>query len=621
MADVLPSPGPSLAQGKQNINQKFEQVDQRGDSLQLQITSEEGAREAADEAHASSPTAHPAEHIPYSGAVTGATTTKQAVDNLQTQVNTLVVSGDSSPAAAQAAIDSEGHDYGNLKLRLDTEHGQLTAQLAEDTQETTLFFLQGINRIRTRQIISVQGFYLVEDGFYGKYRVVMVDGSETWTTINNGDFSFKISQDGYIAADKDLTIEDKKLKVIPEHGKVNIKMFGAIDDGITDNHIIIQNIINGTDFSAVLIPDGDFCISSKLITNRNIAIIGNGPNSNLIRTDPVSEFIKVTMADKHNPWLQVHLKDFNMLCAPGVDPTSGFALDIQHSRTITENLYIWNVYDGVALRCIDSIPQPWYSNCRMTNTRVYRFKRYGCYVHNMIDCSFKSMYCIASDVVEDPSSSAIPLFLSYNVQGCNWIDGAFNGGSRNIDFEGDFANGICPSHNVFSGVYFDSSYNGAFVRLCRNIKFDECWFSNRPWYGLTILAVEDVTFTNCSFYRCGRHGVTIVYNILGCRNVKFIACSYISNNQSNVASGDGLYATTGGWIVEGGYFGNNEVDGHQTRGVRVEDSGANVTDGWILKTCIITRNKLADVNCLVDTSTGTHKIIADNLVYDNNYNP
>lgn len=52
-------------------------------------------------------------------------------NNLQTQVNTLVVSGDSSPQAQQASVGADGTNYnGNLKARLDSEYNNVTAQLA-----------------------------------------------------------------------------------------------------------------------------------------------------------------------------------------------------------------------------------------------------------------------------------------------------------------------------------------------------------------------------------------------------------------------------------------------------------------------------------------------------------
>lgn len=62
---------------------------------------------------------------------------------LQTQINTLVINGDSSAAAAQAAIDADGHDYGNLKVRLDTEHTQVITQLADITVNVKTFGAKG----------------------------------------------------------------------------------------------------------------------------------------------------------------------------------------------------------------------------------------------------------------------------------------------------------------------------------------------------------------------------------------------------------------------------------------------------------------------------------------------
>lgn len=131
MADIIPSPKAPLSLGKQNINAEFNRLKGVDESQQAQINAEEAARAAADAAHAASETAHPAEHVTYTGAVTGAGDAKAAIDNLQTQVNTLVVNGDSSAAAAQAAVDETGYDHGNLKVRLDTQHTQVVAQLAE----------------------------------------------------------------------------------------------------------------------------------------------------------------------------------------------------------------------------------------------------------------------------------------------------------------------------------------------------------------------------------------------------------------------------------------------------------------------------------------------------------
>lgn len=58
-----------------------------------------------------------------------------AEKRLQGQVDALVISGDSSPAAAQAAVDSNGVNKGTLKKRLDDDYNEVTTQLAESTMD------------------------------------------------------------------------------------------------------------------------------------------------------------------------------------------------------------------------------------------------------------------------------------------------------------------------------------------------------------------------------------------------------------------------------------------------------------------------------------------------------
>src|SRR5690606_19026950 len=62
------------------------------------------------------------------------TRAKQREDNIQAQVNTLVVNGDSSPAAAQSADDAKGVDKGNLKQRLDDDYNELSSRLSQKAQ-------------------------------------------------------------------------------------------------------------------------------------------------------------------------------------------------------------------------------------------------------------------------------------------------------------------------------------------------------------------------------------------------------------------------------------------------------------------------------------------------------
>ena len=56
---------------------------------------------------------------------------QEQVDNIQSQVNQLVVEGDSSVEAAQARVDSEGNTYSTLKERLDDKETEFSSQLAQ----------------------------------------------------------------------------------------------------------------------------------------------------------------------------------------------------------------------------------------------------------------------------------------------------------------------------------------------------------------------------------------------------------------------------------------------------------------------------------------------------------
>jgi hypothetical protein len=57
------------------------------------------------------------------------------VNTFQTQIDQLVIDGDSSVEAAQARVDGAGNSYGTLKERLDTENQSVTAQLAQIEQD------------------------------------------------------------------------------------------------------------------------------------------------------------------------------------------------------------------------------------------------------------------------------------------------------------------------------------------------------------------------------------------------------------------------------------------------------------------------------------------------------
>lgn len=73
--------------------------------------------------------------------------------NLQAQVDTLIINGDSSPAAAQAAINAVGVNKGTLKARLDDDYNKVTQQLADTAINTTALKGDGSDNSGTLQNI------------------------------------------------------------------------------------------------------------------------------------------------------------------------------------------------------------------------------------------------------------------------------------------------------------------------------------------------------------------------------------------------------------------------------------------------------------------------------------
>lgn len=78
-----------------------------------------------------------------SEAKTTANTSLSNSESTQTQLDNIAVSGDSSVEAAQARVEADGTDHTTLKERLDTEHTEVSSQLAEITQDVDIVVTVG----------------------------------------------------------------------------------------------------------------------------------------------------------------------------------------------------------------------------------------------------------------------------------------------------------------------------------------------------------------------------------------------------------------------------------------------------------------------------------------------
>ena len=175
------------------------------------------------------------------------------------------------------AVYVDDNETETLTQRLDNVKDSITkhtSQLNAIVPNTTLWFLENIDTIEQGSIIVVQGFYDIEENLVGKYKIDSIKGNEIWNVINVGDNSFKISEDGDIAQDKNLTTADKKLKLLSDNGKIYAGLFGMSSSEGFDNSKLIQFAINKG--NEVILPEGNFYIAASLKYNHsNLKLIGN----------------------------------------------------------------------------------------------------------------------------------------------------------------------------------------------------------------------------------------------------------------------------------------------------------------------------------------------------------
>lgn len=163
----------NISEDFENINVAFNNVAAENDGIKSDVN-----RNKQDlENHKNSSAAHPAQNIPYSGAVLGANNTKQALDNLKQEINDLVLgSGDSGPEVSAAR-----GGYPTLGDRLDASD----AKLADIANPNLL--INGDFRIFQRYPTSEYNGVPVNIYIADRWLFLSTDGSESNKILLPGD--------------------------------------------------------------------------------------------------------------------------------------------------------------------------------------------------------------------------------------------------------------------------------------------------------------------------------------------------------------------------------------------------------------------------------------------------
>jgi hypothetical protein len=121
----------------------------------------------------------------------------------------------------------------------------------------------------------------------------------------------------------------------------NVKAFGAIGDGVTDDTVAIQTAIDSAHSGSVYLPSGSYLVTNTLLIDRQIRLYGDGPTSSVIYGDSSMsasmDVIKVSpdMIDSAKGGGKfVYLDNFSIIPNSGTPGRYGLYLDTMAAAQI-----------------------------------------------------------------------------------------------------------------------------------------------------------------------------------------------------------------------------------------------------------------------------------------------
>lgn len=374
----------------------------------------------------------------------------------------------------------------------------------------------------------------------------------------------------------------------------SVKAFGAKGDGVTDDTVAIQAALNLG--GRLYFPKGTFVISNGLnVVVEGTSVVGAGRNSTVI---------KQTVANKavfNTATAYTEYQSFTIEYATqGIEGGNGFNCSTFYNT--------WK--DIKVLKAHIAWDFGQYSNSNMLlNILAYNYTNIGVHIHDeAANVLVTNFFFVCDNTTTYGLLGAIRLFNQ--AEGNVFTNGQIYQGAYTLTTGADlFSISKRPAYNKFIGVYFDSAQFGTLVDRVVEFDFTNCWFSNRPSSGVYINQVDGVRFSGGGSVNNAAHGAIIE---AAARKVVFNGFSVSGNGTlaANIYSGLKFAPGCSEFVVTNCTIGDTLGFGTQQYGIHI--SGAsdnfNVSNNYLIGNA--TKN-------LLDTSTGTNKIISGNVGYSN----
>lgn len=335
---------------------------------------------------------------------------------------------------------------------------------------------------------------------------------------------------------------------------VNVKDYGAVGDGTTDDTAAIQAAINAAQQAnggTVYLPSGTYAITG-LTLPALVDLIGESHISTFLLFTATSGDALVVNGNFSR------LANFDVQTKTA--PSSGAAIRLKNSFSVDlDHIFLQNVYDGVVFDQSTA--------CTLRNFNIYGVANNAIRVNGP---SGNDIYLNTGIINTGTTATGTAVYFTGFVNGAiNVSDLEILGGSHSLVSEGS-------NYLRFATTYFDSSANGALVSSGNLITFVGCWFSNRPGSGLTIGSARAVTVTGCHIANNGANGVVITD---AARYITLEGNQILANNTTQTSTGSGVYvdgADVNSFTIIGNTSGNDKAilglaDG-QVAGVYVTNS-------------------------------------------------
>lgn len=294
---------------------------------------------------------------------------------------------------------------------------------------------------------------------------------------------------------------------------VNVKTFGAIGDGTTDDTLAINNAINSITKGVIFVPRGTYLISGAINLKNDIVLMGEGNATTFKVKDNINindNIIKVVNASN------VVLADFAIDGnRANQDETlyTQYAVFVSNTQNVTvDNVHVYNA-NGVGIQIYAS------NNCTVFNCKSHGNRYHGYECEQCTNCVFDTCYGYNND--------RHGVFVSPGEVGGT---GSINNTITNCCFNG----------NTQYGIAFGVDAQGISIGLSKNNLVENCQVNGNGYYGISIYRVDNCIINGNNITNNGAFGIQIYMSV---NNI-------ICNNKlyHNSTLGSGLYAEI---IMEG----------------------------------------------------------------------